>query len=83
LTGEARACPELVEGCPPNSKSLQSLFGRRGINRAEKRCRKLPAGGLGVSPKFQKSPKTGGYKGLKSVAERSLFYLNLGKKIVI
>ena len=24
----------------------------------------LPAGGLGVSPSFKKSPKTGGYRGL-------------------
>jgi hypothetical protein len=30
----------------------------------KKRCRILPAGGLGVSPNFKKSPKIGGYRGL-------------------
>jgi hypothetical protein len=30
----------------------------------KKRCRILPAGGLGVSPSFKKSPKIGGYRGL-------------------
>jgi len=30
----------------------------------KKRCRIPPAGGLGVSPSFKKSPKTGGYRGL-------------------
>jgi hypothetical protein len=30
----------------------------------KKRCRILPAGGLGVSPSFNKSPKIGGYRGL-------------------
>ena len=30
----------------------------------KKRCRILPAGGLGVSPSFKISPKTGGYRGL-------------------
>ncbi len=29
----------------------------------KKRCRKLPAGGLGVSPNFKKSPKIGGLGG--------------------
>jgi hypothetical protein len=29
----------------------------------KKRCRILPVGGLGVSPSFKKSPKTGGYRG--------------------
>jgi len=28
-----------------------------------KRCRILPARGLGVSPSFKKSPKIGGYRG--------------------
>jgi hypothetical protein len=28
------------------------------------RCRILPAGGLGVSPSFKKSPKIGGYRRL-------------------
>ena len=37
-------------------------FGTRPL---KKRCRILPAGGLGVSPSFKKkSPKTGGYRGL-------------------
>jgi hypothetical protein len=30
----------------------------------KERCRILPAGGLGVSPSFKKSPKLGGYRGL-------------------
>ena len=30
----------------------------------KKRCRIHPAGGLGVSPSFKKSPKIGGYRGL-------------------
>ena len=30
----------------------------------KKKCRILPAGGLGVSPSFKKSPKIGGYRGL-------------------
>jgi hypothetical protein len=30
----------------------------------KKRCRIFPAGGLGVSPSFRKSPKPGGYRGL-------------------
>ena len=30
----------------------------------KKRCRILPAGGLGVSPNLKKSPKIGGYRGL-------------------
>ena len=30
----------------------------------KKRCRILPAGGLGVSPSFKKTPKIGGYRGL-------------------
>jgi hypothetical protein len=30
----------------------------------KKRFRILPAGGLGVSPSFKKSPKIGGYRGL-------------------
>jgi hypothetical protein len=30
----------------------------------KKRCRILPARGLGVSPRFKKSPKIGGYRGL-------------------
>jgi len=30
----------------------------------KKRCRILPAGGLGVPPGFKNSPKTGGYRGL-------------------
>jgi hypothetical protein len=29
----------------------------------KKRCRILPAGGLGVPPSFKKSPKIGGYRG--------------------
>jgi hypothetical protein len=29
----------------------------------KKRGRILPAGGLGVSPRFSKSPKVGGYRG--------------------
>ena len=33
----------------------------------KKRCRILPAGDLGVSPSFKKSPKTGGYRGLIGV----------------
>jgi len=30
----------------------------------KKRCRILPAGGLGVSPSFKKSPNLGGLRGL-------------------
>jgi hypothetical protein len=30
----------------------------------KKKCRILPAGGLGVSPSFLKFPKIGGYRGL-------------------
>jgi hypothetical protein len=30
----------------------------------KKRYRMLPAGGLGVSPSFKKSPRTGGYREL-------------------
>jgi hypothetical protein len=30
----------------------------------KKRCRILPAGCLGVSPRFINSPETGGYRGL-------------------
>ncbi len=30
----------------------------------KKRCRMLPAGGLGVSPSLKKSPKIGGLRGL-------------------
>jgi hypothetical protein len=30
----------------------------------KKRCRILPAGGLGLSPSLKKSPKIGGYRGL-------------------
>jgi len=30
----------------------------------KKRWRMIPAGGLGVSPSFKKSPKIGGYRGL-------------------
>jgi hypothetical protein len=36
----------------------------------KKRCRILPAGGLGVFPQLKKSPKTGGYRGLiKTISE--------------
>jgi len=38
-----------------------SAFSKRPL---KKRCRILPAGGLGVSPSFKKSPKIGGYRGL-------------------
>ena len=34
------------------------------------RCRIPPAGGLGVSPRFLKSPKTGGFRGLKKDSTR-------------
>jgi hypothetical protein len=30
----------------------------------KKRCRILPAGGLGVSPSYKSPPKIGGYRGL-------------------
>ncbi len=46
-----------------NSGSKQ-VYGVIAIETAEKRCRILPAGGLGVSPRFKKSPKIGGYRGL-------------------
>ena len=38
----------------------------RGNNKRSlrKKCRALPAGGLGVSPSFKKPPKIGGYRGL-------------------
>jgi hypothetical protein len=39
----------------------------------KKRCRILPAGGLGVSTSFKKSPKIGGYRGLiKTISAVSL-----------
>jgi hypothetical protein len=39
----------------------------------KKRCRILPAGGLGVSPSYKKSPKIGGYRGLIETYFSSLF----------
>jgi hypothetical protein len=40
----------------------------------KKRCRILPDGGLGVSPSFKNSPKTGGYRGLiKTVSAFSIY----------
>jgi hypothetical protein len=45
-----------------------------------KRCRILPAGGLGVSPSFKKSPKIGGYRGLiESIPAVSNIKKGLGK----
>ena len=41
----------------------------------KKRCRILPAGGLGVSPSFKKSPKIGGYRGL--IKTISAFSINI------
>ena len=55
---------------------------KRSFNNSECRGGIPSAGDLGYSPNSN-APKTGGYGGLKSVAERSLIYLNLGKKIVI
>jgi hypothetical protein len=40
----------------------------------KKRCRILPAGGLGVSPSSKKSPKTGGFRGLIETISASLLH---------
>jgi hypothetical protein len=43
------------------------------IRPLKKRCRILPAGGLGGVPQLQKSPNTGGYRGLiESISACSL-----------
>jgi hypothetical protein len=41
--------------------SQQAVYNKRQL---KKRCRMLPAGGLGVSPSLKKSPEIGGYRGL-------------------
>jgi hypothetical protein len=75
-----------------NSLAYKSVYHLiRGVNYTKSKalangqCRgaKPLCWGSGGIPRFKKSPKTGGYRELKSVADRSLFYLNLGKKIVI
>jgi len=40
------------------------LDGVIAIETTEKRCRILPAGSLGVSPRFKNPPRFGGYRGL-------------------
>jgi hypothetical protein len=44
----------------------------------KKKCRILPAGGLGVSPRFKISPKIGGYRGLiETIPAISLKYVSI------
>jgi hypothetical protein len=48
----------------PSLDNLPALYKRQRIMRMlKKRRRILPAGGLGVSPSFKKSPKIGGLGG--------------------
>jgi hypothetical protein len=49
---------------PPARGNVPALYKRQRIMRMlKKRRRILPAGGLGVSPSFKKSPKIGGLGG--------------------
>jgi hypothetical protein len=48
----------------PKSLRFDESCGKIVMRLLKKRCRILPAGGLGVSPSLIKSPKIGGYRGL-------------------